>query len=241
MSEIIPTEIIASEKQDSFAQAVGHYELMAAFVSQMMVKDVDYGIIPGTNSKPTLLKPGAEKLCRLFGLRAEFHLLSCVEDWSGQSHGLTQPLFFYKYRCTLYYPRINGQVVGDGTGSANSLEKQYAGKDKYGKDKWHFGLVNTIDKIAQKRSLIAAVLITCGASQFFTCDIEDLLPTSSESHEKQVLVHKVGELVKSLGWSTEQAQDYLSQNYGVRGRHQLTLNQLSQLLTQLTKIKNQQT
>ena len=33
-----------------------------------MVKGEDYGVIPGTGSKPTLLKPGAEKLCVLFKL-----------------------------------------------------------------------------------------------------------------------------------------------------------------------------
>jgi hypothetical protein len=34
--------------------------------------------------------------------------------------------------------------------------------------------VNTIDKIAQKRALIAAVLIAANASEFFTQDLEDL-------------------------------------------------------------------
>src|SRR6185295_4560350 len=34
---------------------------------ELMEKDEDYGIIPGT-PKPTLLKPGAEKLCNVYGL-----------------------------------------------------------------------------------------------------------------------------------------------------------------------------
>lgn len=37
-----------------------------------------------------------------------------------------------------------------------------------------FSLVNTIDKMAQKRALIAAVLVVTGASRFFTQDIEDI-------------------------------------------------------------------
>lgn len=37
-----------------------------------------------------------------------------------------------------------------------------------------YSLVNTLDKMAQKRALIAAVLIAAGASEFFTQDIEDM-------------------------------------------------------------------
>ncbi|MEO0594540.1 MAG: hypothetical protein AAF126_00345, partial [Chloroflexota bacterium] len=37
-----------------------------------------------------------------------------------------------------------------------------------------FSIVNTIDKMAQKRALIAAVLIGANASEFFTQDVEDL-------------------------------------------------------------------
>lgn len=36
-----------------------------------------------------------------------------------------------------------------------------------------FDLVNTVDKMAQKRALVAAVLIGCNASEFFTQDVED--------------------------------------------------------------------
>lgn len=36
-----------------------------------------------------------------------------------------------------------------------------------------FDLINTIDKMAQKRALVAATLIGCNASEFFTQDVED--------------------------------------------------------------------
>lgn len=41
-------------------------------MKRAMVPDVDYGKIPGTNSKPTLLKPGAEKLAVMFRLAPRF-------------------------------------------------------------------------------------------------------------------------------------------------------------------------
>jgi hydroxymethylpyrimidine/phosphomethylpyrimidine kinase len=36
-----------------------------------------------------------------------------------------------------------------------------------------FDQINTIQKMAQKRSLVGAVLIATGASKFFTQDLED--------------------------------------------------------------------
>ena len=135
-----------------------HYKTMTAFVQAQMKKNVDFGVIPGT-SKPTLLKPGAEKLCRLFSLRPGYELIHFITDFE-------QPLFFYHYRCTLVR---QGEMVGEGDGSCNSREKKYeAQKYKI------FDLTNTICKMAQKRALVAAVLSSCGASAFFTQDLEDM-------------------------------------------------------------------
>src|SRR6516162_3362693 len=50
----------------------------------LMVEGVDYGTIPGTGSKPTLLKPGAERLCTLFGLSPRIAEMTAEEDWDGE-------------------------------------------------------------------------------------------------------------------------------------------------------------
>jgi hypothetical protein len=41
---------------------------MVEVARNLMISGVDCGVIPGTGSKPTLLKFGAERLCTLFGL-----------------------------------------------------------------------------------------------------------------------------------------------------------------------------
>jgi hypothetical protein len=144
--------------QNAIAITAEHYRTMTAFVQAQMKKGTDYGVIPGT-SKPTLLKPGAEKLCRLFSLRPGYELIHFISDFE-------QPLFFYHYRCTLVR---QGEMVGQGDGSCNSREKKYeAQKYKI------YDLTNTICKMAQKRALVGAVLSSCGASQFFTQDIEEI-------------------------------------------------------------------
>ena len=146
---------IAPAYNRALAQTASHYQTMIAFVAAQMKRGVDYGVIPGTK-KPTLLKPGAEKLCRLFSLRPSYELIHFITDFE-------QPLFFYHYRCTLVR---QGEMVGQGDGNCNSKEKKYE-KQKYR----IYDLSNTVCKIAQKRSLVAAVLSSCGASEFFTQDL----------------------------------------------------------------------
>jgi hypothetical protein len=85
----------------------------------LMVKDVDYGVIPGTGTKPTLLKPGAEKLCQAYGLVANFTPRRSVGD------GLAEPHLSYLTRCDLHLGSTDGPVVANGWGSANSWETKH--------------------------------------------------------------------------------------------------------------------
>ncbi len=158
--KIVPNAVMEIEPIYSKAiiTTTKHYQLMVAFVKAQMKQDIDYGVIPGTR-KPTLLKPGAEKLCRLFNLRPHLKIIDSVVDFE-------KPLFHYHYRCSLYRSEV---MVGEGEGCCNSME------GKYQKQKHRiYDLTNTICKIAQKRALVAAVLSSCGASEFFTQDIEGM-------------------------------------------------------------------
>lgn len=203
--------------------ALARREQIVEFTRRIMVADQDFGIIPGTK-KPSLLKPGAEKLCSFFGLEPEF--LPIVEDcdWTGDLHK-GEPFFYVRYRCRL----LRGdRVLGVGEGSCNSWESKYRwrdgkrkcpscggetlikGKPEYERDERFKGgmlcfekrggcgakfvpgdpaidsqvvgrvpnpdiadVVNTIQKMAQKRALVAATLIATSASEFFTQDVED--------------------------------------------------------------------
>lgn len=205
------SEIIKVNQNETLAITREHYEIMTAFVKEQMKENVDFGVIPGTNSKPTLLKPGAEKLCRLLSLNPTFSLINSIIDFD-------KPVFYYHYQCSLYHKT---QLVGQGDGSCNSKEKKYryrkaeltcptCGQSTIIKSKYDpgylcykkkggcgakfrdddeqiinqdvglienpdiFDQVNTIQKMAEKRALIAAVLCTVGASEFFTQDLEDM-------------------------------------------------------------------
>src|SRR5690606_12733484 len=100
--------------------ALQRYQDMKDFIEGILRKDVDFGVIPGTG-KPTLLKPGAEKLSTFFGLSTQFEIIEKIEDWTGENHG-GEPFFNYWYKCTM---TRNGKIVAEGEGSCNSFEKKY--------------------------------------------------------------------------------------------------------------------
>jgi len=85
-----------------------------------MIVDLDYGIIPGTQ-KPTLLKPGAEKIAKLLGLSDQYEILDKVENW-------TEPLFRYLIKCRLVHLATNA-VISEGLGECNSMESKYRWRD----------------------------------------------------------------------------------------------------------------
>lgn len=236
------------------AEAIERKHQINGYIAGIMKEGDDYGQMPGDsrqNAKKVLLKPGAEKLCSVFGLVPQYIKETVIEDWTGAEHG-GEPLFYYEYRCLLYR---GGRAMGEAIGSANSWETKYryrwvtedhvpavVGADglhllpkkggrisepkfaidkaetsgRYGKPMSHWqafrdaiangtatpiakpkkgggtmeaweidstlyripnpdvaDVVNTLQKMAQKRALVAAVLVVTNCSDAFTQDIED--------------------------------------------------------------------
>ncbi|MFZ1975774.1 MAG: hypothetical protein WAU89_23230 [Candidatus Acidiferrales bacterium] len=202
---------LAQPGELSVEQVIAQAEKIQKVMKAVMRKGVHYGIIPGT-PKPTLLKPGAEKLCMVFRLDPQY---SIVKERVGESLNIDST-------CTLYYIPTDVRL-GSGMGSCSTDESKYAyrkgarlcpscgeptirkGKPEYGGgwycnakdggcgDKFkadEAGIAdqetgrianpdladqhNTVLKMANKRSLIAAVLNVLAASDIFTQDVEDL-------------------------------------------------------------------
>lgn len=194
----------------SIEQMTHQVQKIQELMGKLMTKGEHYGVIPGTGSKPTLLKPGAEKLCLMFRLAPRYEVLTREE---GDHLTVIST-------CALYH--INtGAFWGTGMGSCSTKESKYAyrktartcpdcGKEtlihtKRNPEDWwcnkykdgcgsNFNrddariseqLVgraenpdkadqyNTVLKMANKRSLVAAVLNATAASDIFTQDLED--------------------------------------------------------------------
>lgn len=164
-------------KQDLDALAEKR-KVLKEFVGKQLKKgndsDGDYSVIEGTK-KPSLLKPGAEKLCQLFGLKTEMEKTEQILDHNGNFAMLT-------YRCTVIHIRT-GEQIAQCEASCNSKEKKYATRSRWIKAKGKadekvveetpiYDVLNTLMKMAQKRAFVGAVIMATGASDFFTQDIE---------------------------------------------------------------------
>lgn len=148
---VTPKQLQSQMKRDGEIRAI-----ITEYISKNMVQGKDYGTIKvkGVESKPSLFKPGSEKFCSLFKLRATFRRDDETIEMLGNTSGILG------YICELVDSR--GRVVGEGRGTAKT--------DPNGSD---FD-INKQVKIAQKRAQIDAVLRTGGLSDFFTQDLEDM-------------------------------------------------------------------
>lgn len=194
-------------------QVLEQVNLIQHVMSKVMQDKVHYGTIPGCGDKPTLLKPGAEKLLLTFRLASKYEVVHSIES---------DTMIMYRVRCDLVH--INsGNFVGSGEGACNSKESKYryrtenTGKE-VPKEYWekrdssllggsqfstrkndgtwwimhkvehdnHWDNQNTILKMAEKRALVAAILNATAASDIFTQDIEDMphLQTQAPKEEK---------------------------------------------------------
>jgi hypothetical protein len=166
--------------------------LIQEVMQAVMQNGQHYGKIPGAGDKPTLLKPGAEKIMATFRLSAD----PCVEDIS------TMDAIRYRVKCNLI--SASGVFKGAGIGECSTDEEKYKWRAAVCKEefdyipedrkriKWKKGygdkpaykveqirtepadLANTVLKMAKKRALVDGILTVTGASDIFTQDIEDM-------------------------------------------------------------------
>lgn len=213
--EVLP-RALAQREELGIEDVIAQVQKIQAVMERVMREGEHYGTIPGTN-KPTLLKPGAEKLLLTFRFDPQYE---SAETYDGKH--LT-----VKSRCTLYHI-TSQQRMGSGEGSCSTKESKYAyrqgkrlcpkcGADAILRSKyppknnrdaepgWYCfakrggcgeefladdssitsqttarvanedlaDQYNTVLKMANKRSLVAAVLNVTAASDIFTQDLED--------------------------------------------------------------------
>jgi len=186
-------EVVVVEKQPlSVNEIKAQINIIQKVLKGVMKKDVHYGAVPGCGDKPTLLKPGAEKIMATFRLAAD----PIIDDLSTNDE--------IRYRVTVRLTAFNGVFAGAGIGECSTAEEKYkwrkvvcneefeeAPEDRR-REKWIKGwgnqkpkqikqmrtqpadIANTVLKMAKKRALVDAVLTATAASDIFDQDLEDL-------------------------------------------------------------------
>lgn len=221
-SQVVPAPVVppalAVAPQASARDLVARLDAIKEAQADAMTDGVDYGVIPGTQ-KPTLLKPGAEKLAALFQLDVQpqnekrweedghltvisrvtiFHAPTGSRLGSGEGVCTTRERKYAYRTANLTCPNCDAETVfrskhpprenpdaepgwfcwakkgGCGANFAADEDK-ITGQERGQVDNPDLpDLWNTVDKMATKRALVAAVLIVTGASAVFTQDVEDM-------------------------------------------------------------------
>lgn len=185
---LVPEDRVPLRPEDLKARL----DLIVAVMRTVMKVDEDFGKIPGTD-KPTLYKPGAEKLLVTFRLCAG---KPAIEDHSDSSDVI-------RYRVEVPILTMSGICVAVGIGECSSGEEKYRWRKPVWKSKeweetaedrrrevWKSGrdsayklrqvrtnptdVANTILKMAHKRGLIHGTLLATAASSAFEQDLEDI-------------------------------------------------------------------
>jgi hypothetical protein len=152
-----PLDLAPSEFREALARRSENRRALIEWIRASLVDGVDFGAVPlrrGGYSKPSLRKPGAEKICGMLGVTASFPTLKDYETAALEGRRLEQIIL----RCHLASP--DGQIVADGVG-ARAVEQDR-------------GDLNKSLKMAVKSAMIDATLRMAGLSEIFTQDLEDM-------------------------------------------------------------------
>lgn len=154
-----PMMIIEGLKIDRVQDSMNKIQQFQKVIQGTLTEGHDYGAAYSGSGKPSLLKPGAEKILMLLGLSSEYEIVEKIQNYE-------EGFFAYTVRCVL---KKGDQVITEGLGHCNSKEKKYE-SDK--QDKYMLG--NTCLKMAKKRAQVDAALTVGSLSNIFTQDLEDM-------------------------------------------------------------------
>jgi hypothetical protein len=181
--------VSTAQLRQQFVYLKEQLQLLTELMKDVLVENVDYGKIPGVD-KPSLWKPGAEKICTLFRLDPQFTIEERI---------LEDDFIMYSTKCTIYHIP-SGARWGSYIGSCNSHEEKYRwtkallseyevspdeqrrlkvrgyGDNAYTVYQVHgdpYEILNTIQKQSCKRAMVGAVLVTTNASAIFTQDLSE--------------------------------------------------------------------
>jgi hypothetical protein len=155
---LVPVTAAPLTATTDLAASLDAWTQQRAIITQFIQRHFRDGVdfyslkIGGKETKPSLSKAGAEKFLGLFQLQATFRRDADTYEMLGRPAGVLC------YVCTL--TTRSGEVVGEGRGCRDVK------KDS--------GDANKAIKMAEKSSLIDAVLRTGALSDAFTQDVEDM-------------------------------------------------------------------
>lgn len=158
-----------------------NHRALIRWAQDTLSAETDYAVLE-QGAKPTLLKPGAEKVVAALGLRAHFPNLPDYERaaMSGQR--------FETVILTCQLLDSNGGVVAEGAGARQLSQDSEGGRPN----------LNTTLKMAAKSAYIDGALRAAGLSEAFTQDLDDILRARKKRDRRPPAPDYFGEVKKMV-------------------------------------------
>ena len=157
-----PMDVAPQEFRSALARRGENRKSLIEWIRGALVDGIDFGAIQrrnGSMTKPSLRKPGAEKICGMLGVTAVFPTLKDYEAAALDGREIRSIIL----RCRIL-ASDGTTVVADGVGARNVEAEN--------------GDLNKALKMALKSAHIDATLRMAGLSEIFTQDLEDMPPAT---------------------------------------------------------------
>lgn len=209
-----PLDLPATTFKEGLDRRKANRAVLMAWVRDALVEGIDYGKVhvvhrskcqagkdcrnPAHFSKPSLFKPGAEKICGMLGVTVRYPTLPDYEKAALTGAKLSQIII----RCEIV--DASGRVVADGVGARLMSQDN--------------GDINKALKMAEKSAHIDATLRMAGLSEVFTQDLEDMLQNrEAESirfnagHESisEAQCQRLEDRIKELGLDRDRVKSWM--------------------------------
>jgi len=185
------SEIVPKEEYAGVVSVREQANTLQYLMKSVLRESTHYGVVKGAGNKPSLLLPGAEKICQMFGWTPFYTVKRELLPNGHREYTVHCELRHYvgSEDCTAY------AIVGTGDGTCTTMESKY----RY-RNEWRNGqktrvenpdiadCYNTVLKMAEKRAFVGTVKCTAAASDIFTQDVEDMPDWMFESRPAQNVV-----------------------------------------------------
>ena len=237
-SNATPLDLPAEQFSAALERRKQNRAALLNWVRSVLVEGTDYGRIhivskskcqlanqgrvndctdPAHWSKPSLFKPGAEKICGMLGVAPKFPTLPEYESACLQGRDIKQVII----RCEI--EDAQGRIVAHGIGARSLLQDS--------------GDLNKTLKMAEKSSQIDATLRMAGLSEVFTQDLEDRSneptaasvtqpATQNQALRMTVMQRKRLEArIKAFKLDRERLKSWIAKKWQLTGFAQLSIEQ----------------
>lgn len=222
-----PLDLPAETFRAGLGRRKANRELLMEWIRSALVEGVDYGRIPTRQglSKPSLWKPGAEKICGMLGVTVHFPTLPDYEQAALRGAKIENVIL----RCELRDSA--GRVVADGVGARRVSQDG--------------GDLNKALKMAEKSAHIDATLRMAGLSEVFTQDLEDMAGEAKAQEpilERRITPAQHRHLetqIQKLGLDRARVKAWVAKAWGIENLDRLPVPYYKPLLARLRRWSEQ--